>query len=119
MDHELFENAQFAVRVYRYQQTTLHHQLCKSYRFERNRFAPGIGTADDEYALFFVQADVDRYGGFIVRFVIEVEQRMIGLYEFYLRFVDHHGQVPIVFKGEPGLGTDEIVLAGDGMVGLE
>ena len=48
MDHQLFEDAKPRRRMYRYQQTALHHQLQQPDGFHGHRFTAGIGTADHQ-----------------------------------------------------------------------
>ena len=55
MDHQLLEDAHFAIGMDRHQQSALQHQLQQPNRLQRHRFSAGIGAGDDEDAGLIVE----------------------------------------------------------------
>ena len=72
VDHQLFENPHFTVRMNGYQQTALDHQLQQPDRFHGHRLAARIGAGNDQQPVFIVQRNIRRNRGLLIFPVVEV-----------------------------------------------
>ncbi len=108
IDKNVVEYAYAGIFFDRYRQAALNHILQQTDGFEANRFSPGIGTGDNEYAVLSVQCNIQRHYLTILFLQRQIQQRVNGLHPVDFGTIFHHRFYGMNLPGKFGFCTNKI-----------